>query len=44
MRNIFRFFLSLVTAIVLFGCSDRLDDYYTAEDLAGLKVHLQLPD
>ena len=44
MRNIFRFFLSLVTAIVLFGCSDRLDDYYTAEDLAGLKVHIQLPD
>lgn len=44
MRNIFRFFLSLVVAIVLFGCSDRLDDYYTAEDLAGLKVHLQLPD
>jgi hypothetical protein len=44
MRNIFRFFLSLVTVIVLFGCSDRLDDYYTAEDLAGLKVHIQLPD
>lgn len=44
MRNIFRLFLSLVTAIVLFGCSDRLDDYYTAEDLAGLKVHIQLPD
>jgi hypothetical protein len=44
MRNIFRFFLSIVTAIVLFGCSDRLDDYYTAEDLAGLKVHIQLPD
>lgn len=44
MRNIFRFFLSLVTAIVLFGCSDRLDDYYTAEELAGLKVHIQLPD
>jgi len=44
MRNIFRLFLSLVTVIVLFGCSDRLDDYYTAEDLAGLKVHLQLPD
>lgn len=44
MRNILRFFLCLVMAIVLFGCSDRLDDYYTAEDLAGLKVHLQLPD
>lgn len=44
MRNILRFFLSLVVAIVLFGCSDRLDDYYTAADLAGLRVHLQLPD
>lgn len=44
MRNIFRFFLSLVMATVLYSCSDRLDDYYTAEDLAGLKVHIQLPD
>lgn len=44
MRNIFRLFLGLVMATVLYSCSDRLDDYYTAEDLAGLKVHIQLPD
>lgn len=44
MRNIFRFFLSLVTATVLYSCSDRLDDYYTAEELAGMKIHLQLPN
>lgn len=44
MRNIFRLFLGLVMATVLYSCSDRLDDYYTAEELAGLKVHIQLPD
>jgi len=44
MRNILRFFLCLVVAMAFTACSDRLDDYYTAEDLAGLKVHLQLPD
>lgn len=44
MRNILRFFLSLVMAMAFTACSDRLDDYYTAEDLAGLRVHLQLPD
>lgn len=44
MRNILRFFLCLVVAMALSACSDRLDDYYTAEELAGLRVHLQLPD
>lgn len=44
MRNILRLFLSLVVAMAFTACSDRLDDYYTAEDLAGLRVHLQLPD
>jgi len=44
MRNILRLFLCLVVAMAFTACSDRLDDYYTAEDLAGLKVHLQLPD
>lgn len=44
MRNIFRLFLGLVMATVLYSCSDRLDDYYTAEELAGMKIHLQLPN
>lgn len=44
MRNILRFFLCLVVAMAFTACSDRLDDYYTAEELAGMKIHLQLPN
>lgn len=44
MRNTVRIILAIVLAAVFNACSDRLDDYYTAEDLAGLKINLQLPN